>query len=125
MPIDIVWEENNNLYVKYSGSIKGVDARKSQETFGGDKRFDSLTSILLDGTEITENLYTERDVEIISSIAIAQTKTNPHIKNAVVVDATDNGLAMSAFYKFLADETSWEIELFSNAEDARKWLGIS
>ncbi len=122
MPIDIIWEENHTLYVKYSGSISGADARKSQEAFGSDERFDRLNAILLDGSEIVENLYTEKDVEIISAITIAQAKTNPTIKNAVVVDATENGIALSAFYKFLADETAWDIELFSSEEDARQWL---
>ncbi|ARN74024.1 hypothetical protein [Oceanicoccus sagamiensis] len=122
MPINIVWEENHTLYVKYSGTINGSEARQSQETFGSDERFDGLKAILLDGSEIVENLYTEKDVEIISAIAIAQAKSNPAIKNAVVVDATDNGVALSAFYKFLADETAWDIELFSNEEEARQWL---
>ena len=73
-----------------------------------------------EGKKAKANL--EKDVELISAIAIAQAKTNPNIKNAVIVDNTENGMALSAFYKFLADETDWEIELFHNEQDARQWL---
>jgi hypothetical protein len=124
MAIEIVWEKDNVLYVKYSGTVTGEDARKAQDSTGSDPRFDDLKGIIVDGSKVSENLHTDIDVEILSSISRAQAISNPNLKNAVITDPSDKGLALSTFYKMLAEESSWEIELFHNEEDARKWVEL-
>jgi hypothetical protein len=124
MPIELVWEKNHILHIKYFGIITGAELRESQEALGGDARFDSLKAIIADGSQIEQTLNTEKDIQILSAISIAQSASNPQIKNAIVLSKFETGQALASFYQMLAEDSGWKIELFHSEEEARRWLAL-
>lgn len=123
MAIELRWETKRLLCVKYSGTVSGDDMLASQESMANDERFDDIRKLILDGLSITRNLITDRDIEKFTAVAIGQSKSNPFIKNAVVLNASEDIFALAAYYQLLASSTGWEIELFKVESEARNWLG--
>ncbi len=122
MAAELIWQGDRLLHVKYSGTFTGAEARAVQDKIGADVRFDDLIAIILDASRIEQNLTTAKDVEIISAISRAQSLSNPNLKNAVVLEPSDDGQAQAAFYKILTEVTGWQIKLFNTEAEARAWL---
>lgn len=123
MTVELHWETKALLCIKYSGTVSGDEILMSQNSMTDDERFDGIRGLLLDCFSITKNLSTENDIVKISAIAKAQSMTNPFIKNAVVLNPSEDVQALAAYYKLLTKSTGWKIELFETENDARDWLG--
>ncbi len=123
MAIDLVWESKRLLCVRYSGTVTGDEILTSQKLMTGDERFYDIRELILDGFSISKNLITDKDIEVFTAMAIGQSKSNPYIKNAVVLNPTEELSALAAYYQLLGNSTGWEIKLFKTETEARNWLG--
>ncbi len=122
MPVNFDWEEKKRLYISYTGTITGEEVLSSQNAITDNYPFEELREIILDLSEVKENLSSESDVIKISAIAKAQSKTNPSIQNAVILGPNEESQALTAYYQLLAEATGWSIELFHTEQEARGWL---
>ncbi|WP_101757834.1 hypothetical protein [Oceanicoccus sp. KOV_DT_Chl] len=125
MTIEIHWESSRLLCLKYSGTIQGDEVLAAQRSLTNDERFYNIREYLIDGSALTKSFVSDTDIEKISAITIAQSKTNPDVKNALVLSQNldEDDHTLGAYYQFLADATGWEIELFKTVSEARNWLG--
>ncbi len=123
MPVSYSLEEKKRLYITYTGTISGREVLASQRAITDNYPFEDLRSIILDVSGVKENLCTEQVIVKVSAVAKAQSKTNPGIKNAIVLGPNEESQAFTAYYQLLAESTGWQIELFSSEQEARDWLG--
>lgn len=63
MSIELNWESKTLLYIHYSGAISGEDVLNSQGKMSGDRRFDDIRGVLIDASNVEQNLATKSDVE--------------------------------------------------------------
>ena len=122
MAAELIWENSSTLYLKYSGTVSGNDILASQTEITNNTRFIELRQLIVDASRIEHNLSTDADVEKISAMAIAQSKTNSHIKNAIIMNANENSQTLTSYYQFLSESTGWDIQLFTTEDEARAWL---
>jgi len=108
--------------MKYSGTVSGNQILSSQKSMTDDGRFDGMRELILDASCIEENTADENDIKLISAVANAQSKTNPFIRNAVILNSSEDGQALAAYYQSLGESTGWDIELFKTEAEARSWL---
>jgi len=108
--------------MKYSGTVSGNQILSSQKSMTDDGRFDGMRELILDASCIEENTADENYIKLISAVANAQSKTNPFIRNAVILNSSEDGQALAAYYQSLAESTGWDIELFKTEAEARSWL---
>ncbi|WP_157117905.1 hypothetical protein [Oceanicoccus sagamiensis] len=122
MAVELVWESQETLQVIYTGEVTGQQAVDSLLAIGSDPRFDQLRFILGNGATITKNIASDTDIEKMTSVAKALSKTNPGIKNAVVMGSNEAAQALVNFYQFLAEDIEWQVDTFTTEADARAWL---
>ena len=125
MAIELVWESQELLKVVYTGDVDGRQVVNSLLEIGGDPRFDHLQAIIGDGSRIVQNIASDTDIEKMVSVVSALAKTNPGIKNAVVMGSNEAAQALVSFYQFLAEDIEWAIEVFTTEQDARAWIATS
>ena len=81
-----------------------------------------LHGIIADGSALGQNLVSEKDIEKLAALAVAHAKTNPKIRNALIMSSDESSQSLAAFYSFLAEEIDWDVELFHSEQEARDWL---
>ena len=122
MAVELTWESADLLIIKYINEISGDQAYQASLKMSGDSRFDRLRAIIIDASTLRETKVSEKDIEKIAALTTALSKTNPRIKNAVVMAQDESSQSLSAFYKFLSDNIDWEVEIFHTEQEARQWL---
>jgi len=121
-----VWK-GKGLYINYSGFVSTDEVIKANLEMHGDPRFDDLKYIICDYLSIDEVKYDPgaftQEVSKLAQLNAAASKSNPHVKRAVVtVDETV--LAFTHWYNSeSADlEHHWEAAIFSTIADAEAWV---
>ena len=122
MAYRIQWEKKG-LCRTYFGSVTGDEIIEANCSAVGDSRFDELNYIIADFLRVTASDIDVEDMRKIAAMNYAASKTNPHVKFAII--ATDENLqALAALFEFESKElkVSWETALFSTEAAAREWL---
>jgi hypothetical protein len=120
MPYQLDWEEKG-IYWKYYGSVTGKEVVEASTSIYSDPRFDTLKYKLVDFLD-AENIDIEQEqVALIAYQHRSAQRSNPYIKNAIVVSAEGGGLAKK-FASFF-DNSFWEVKVFHDLDEANKWLG--
>lgn len=122
MPVAFDWESVDILRVKYYGIINGDDAVDASLRMSSDSRFDDLRGIIIDTLDITQNIASIEHVESLISLSRTMSKSNPRIRNALVLNHDENTGALAALYTFLSEDLVWEVEMFHQLNDARRWV---
>jgi hypothetical protein len=122
LSVELVWESKALLLIKYSGEVNGQDAYQTLLDIGADPRFDELKAILGDGSAIIKNIATSEDIEKMIAASRALSKSNPKIKNAIIMGPDSDAQTLISFYKFLSEDIEWEVEVFKSEQEARRWL---
>lgn len=122
MPVTFDWESVNILRVKYVGVINGDDAVDASIRMSSDERFDNLRGIIIDTLEITDNIAEAHHVESLISLSRIMSKSNPRIRNALVLNRDENTEALAALYTFLSSDLIWDVEMFHAVDTARSWV---
>lgn len=122
MPVLFNWESTAILHVKYVGIIDGNDAVQASIRMSSDLRFDNLRGIIIDTLGITENIATTEHIDSLISLSRIMSKSNPRIRNALVLNHDENTEALAALYTFLANDLIWDVEMFHAMSLARHWI---
>ena len=122
MPVIFDWESIDILRVKYVGIINGDDAVEASIRMSSDSRFDDLRGIIIDTLEITDNVAEAQHVDSLVSLSRIMSKSNPRIRNALVLNRDENTEALAALYTFLATDLVWDVEMFHAVDAAREWV---
>ena len=113
------WEKDG-VYWKYYGNVSGKEIVNASTAIYGDSRFDTLRYKLVDFLAVDEINMDEEEVALIAYQHRAAERSNPNIKNAIVINS-DNKL-VNMFASFFSDSL-WEMQVFNNLDDANNWLG--
>ena len=113
--------ESKGAYWKYYGDVSGREIIEASKIIYGDPRFDDLKYKLVDFLD-TESI--QIGINEITEIAVqhkAAAITNPNIKTAIVIKDSNKEIALS-FASFFKD-SSWEVKIFRDLNEARNWVG--
>ncbi len=97
---------------------------RSALDIAGDERFDYTHYILGDWSQYEHSHVHQEDVKTLIAIMKSICKICPNVKNAVVIRPDRSGNALVAFYKMLADDLPWDIEIFHSFEEAYQWFKL-
>ena len=115
----LTWEQHG-VYWKYCGKISGQEIIDSTIVIYGDSRFDDLKYKLIDFLDAEIIEISNDELTLLAYQHKAAEKSNPNIKNAIVVRPEFDELAK----KFVAffDDSSWLAQVFHDREEANNWL---
>ena len=120
MPYKNTWEQHG-VYRIFSGKITGQEVLQSVQEVESDNRFDNIRYVINNFLDVTEIGVSPKDIKIIAAIDTAAALTNPDIKIAQI--ATDPQIkALNILYSEVTGNSPYPTQVFSNLEDARKWL---
>ncbi len=97
---------------------------RSALAMAGDERLDTTHYILGDWSRYKHSKVNQEDVKTLIAVMKNVTHICPYAKNAVVIRPDRSGNALVAFYKMLADDLPWNIEIFHSFDAAFDWFGI-
>jgi hypothetical protein len=119
MPFELKWEQNNSIF-SFRDNVDGDELLKASDILIGDPRFDAMNYTIFDLLNIKKLNVVQEDIIIISTIDKGSSRWNKYLKVACI--ATDNYTKSIVLeYKKMMLETNWEIELFSNLDEAELW----
>lgn len=121
MAIREIWESKDVLLVAYSGTVTGPELLESSLKLSGDARFEDVRLFLADWSDIERVAISPEDIKQLVACLRSASRLCPHAKNASVIRMNDTSTALLGWYKFLADDLSWDVEVFQTEEEARTW----
>ena len=69
MAIELIWESESCLLVKYFGQVKGSEALTSSLAMSDDPRFDRINVIIVDGSGLETTVASDKDVDKIAAVS--------------------------------------------------------
>lgn len=118
------WPDQGFLHIRHKGNITGEQLISCALEMAGDERLDTTHYILGDWSEYDHSYVSQEDVKTLVALMKSTCQICPRVKNAVVIRPDRSGNALVAFYKMLADDFPWEIEIFHKFEDAYDWFEL-
>ena len=109
------------VYWKYYGDVTGKEIISASKKIYGDPRFDQLKFKLVDFRDAESVQIDKNEVAEIAFQHKAAALSKHNIKNAIVVNNSDNKMA-TLFASFFND-TSWEVKIFQDMNEAQNWIG--
>ncbi len=122
--VNFDWPFPGFLHIEHIGRISGDQLMRSALAMAGDERLDTTHFILGDWSRYKHSKVDEEDVKALIAVMKSVTHICPYAKNAVVIRPDRSGNALVAFYKMLADDLPWNIEIFHSFEEAFQWFDI-
>lgn len=119
------WHSKNLLFIRYSNIVTGDELVTSALDIASDPRFDHTHFIVADWSDYRRTNISIKDIKTLVAVMKSICKGCPFVKNATVIRRDGTGNALVALYKMLIDETSWEVEIFHECEQAFDWFGVS
>lgn len=120
MPYENIWEKDG-VYRKYTQCIKGVDIIQAMGEVHGHELFDSIGYVINDFLNVTEINLNPAEIKTLAAIDKAAALTNPNIRIALVA-TMPTIQSMSEMYGDLMSESPYTCEVFSDLDEARKWI---
>ena len=120
MPYKLDWEQNG-VYWKYYGKVSGKEIIEASTSIYGDPRFDTLKYKLVDFLDAETIKMDKDEVALIAYQHRSAERSNPYVQNAIVIKPSGNEMAnnFAAFFR----DSSWEVQIFQNLDEANNWLG--
>ena len=120
MAYKLDWERDG-VYWEYTGKVSGKEIVEASTTIYGDERFDTLKYKLVNFLGVESIEMDEAEVALIAHQHRAAERSNPNIKNAIVIKKPNSKLA-NMFAAFFTD-SFWEVQVFQDLDEANNWLG--
>ncbi|SMF54865.1 hypothetical protein SAMN02745866_03507 [Alteromonadaceae bacterium Bs31] len=119
------WIKNGELLLtRYIGMVCGQELIDGALHKSGDIRFDSVRYILSDWTQSTIVTISPEEIKALVSCLRPISKICPNAKMASIVNPDPTGNALVAWYTFLADDLSWDVDIFTSVEEAENWCPV-
>ncbi|WP_370980702.1 hypothetical protein [Agaribacterium sp. ZY112] len=108
------WSLRGVLYTQYQGVVTGEQLINYALGASGDERFENLHFVIGDWTGIEQTKISAEDVRELMACLKVMARLCPYAQNASIVNRTESGLALAAWYQHLAEGLSWEVSIFHN-----------
>ena len=119
MAYELTWEENG-VYWKYSGKVAGNEIVDASTSIYGDPRFITLKYKFVDFLKAESVEIDETQMALIAYQHLAAERANPYLKNVILIKSGQNmAYKFADFFK----NSSWEVKVFTNMDEANKWVG--
>ncbi|TVZ40808.1 hypothetical protein P886_0139 [Alteromonadaceae bacterium 2753L.S.0a.02] len=116
------WINNNRLLLtRYTGIVTGQELIDASLKKSGDIRFDQVKFILADWSRVDTVQITPQEVKALVACLRPISLICPYARSASIVNPDPTGNALIAWYKFLADDLTWEVEIFNSQDSAVEW----
>jgi len=119
MAYKLDWE-NNGIYWEYYGKVSGKEIVEASTTIYGDERFDTLKYKLVNFLGVESIKMDEDEVALIAYQHRAAERSNPNIKNAIVIK---QGSKLADKFAAFFSDSSWDVQVFQDLDEANDWLG--
>ena len=119
MTYKLDWE-SNGIYWEYYGKVSGKEIIEASTTIYGDERFDTLKYKLVNFLGAESINIDDDEVALIAYQHRAAERSNPNIKNAIVIKS--NIQLADKFAAFFTD-SPWDVQVFQDLDEANNWLG--
>lgn len=119
------WHSKELLYIRYSNYVTRDELVTSALDIASDPRFDRTHFIVADWSEYRRTNISIKDIKTLVAVMKSICKGCPFVKNATVIRRDGTGNALVALYKMLIEETSWQVEIFHECEEAFDWFGMT
>lgn len=122
MPHTTTWK-NDELYWDIYGTIDSNEIMEFNQELSNHPDFDKLKYFIWDTTKVTGFTVDKDDANLASIFGTAISKYNKKIKGAFVAQNTYL-IELTEEYIHNSRELNspWELMIFDNVEDARKWV---
>ncbi|MFO7842401.1 MAG: hypothetical protein R6V16_01210 [Bacteroidales bacterium] len=119
MTFSIQWQKNG-VFITFRGVVKAQNLIDANNYLLSNADFDSLDYQVFDFSKVKDFKVTTYDMSIIGSMNSSQSVFNKKVKIAFV---TSNNYIKEQIeeYKLYMKNTDWEIQIFSNLKEAKKW----
>ena len=119
MTFSIQWQKNG-VFITFRGIVKAQNLIDANNYLLSNADFDSLDYQVFDFSKVKDFKVTTYDMSIIGSMNSSQSVFNKKVKIAFV---TSNNYIKEQIeeYKLYMKKTDWEIQIFSNLKEAKKW----
>ena len=119
MAYTIEWGKNC-VRVNYHENVSIHEIFEVTGLIAGDLRYQMLTHITSDFTEVTGYTISDSDINNLSTLDAIPSILNPNIKLAVVSNKNNiQGMVMK--YIDFMKVNEWKIKLFDTIEESQKW----
>lgn len=119
------WIDGGKLLLSYyTGDITGEELLAGSLHKSGDMRFDNVRYVLSDWTKANKVRVSTDEIKALVACLRPISKICPHAKMGSIVNPDPTGNALAAWYKFLADDLTWQIEIFTSVEQAEDWCEL-
>lgn len=118
------WKSDDFLHIYFTGNVYGEEIVSFALDISGDERLDYTRFVLGDWSQYRHANVNQENVRRLIAVMKAVCQVTPKVKNATVIKQDKTGNAIPAFYKMLADELPWQIEIFHSLEEAYDWFDI-
>jgi hypothetical protein len=112
--------ERDGVYWEYYDKVSGKEIVEASTTIYGDERFDTIKYKLVNFLNAESIEINDAEVALIAHQHRAAERSNPNIKNAIVIKS-NRGIAEN-FAAFFTD-SFWEVQVFEDLDEANNWLG--
>ena len=119
MAYELAWE-NNGVYWKYSGKVAGNEIVDASTSIYGDPRFITLKYKFVDFLNAESVEIDKTQLALIAYQHLAAERANPYLKNAILIKP---GLKMAYKFADFFENSSWEVKVFTDLDEANKWVG--
>ena len=122
MAYELVWEDNG-VYWKYSGNVTGNEIIDASTSIYGDARFITLKYKFVDFFDVENFEMDQSQLALIAYQHLAAERANPYLKNAILIKPDHKMTQMAHEFAAFFGKSSWEVKVFTNPEEANKWVG--
>lgn len=118
------WKIPNTIYTQYLDLVTGEQLVEYALIACGDNRFDNLKFIIADWTLVKKTQISAQDVKELVACLISISRICPKAANATIVRRNEDGMALAAWYRHLADMLPWKIDIFHSVEEAFDYYNL-
>jgi hypothetical protein len=122
MTFTIQWQEKG-VFITFRGIVKSQDLIDANNYLLSNADFDSLDYQVIDFSDVEDFKATSYDMGIIGSMNNSQTLFNKKMKVAFITSDIYIKEQIKEYNKYMI-KTDWEIQIFKNLQEAKKWVEI-
>jgi len=119
MPYQMIWEPRG-VYTRYSGNVTGADMLGNIEDVCRDARFEQHRYHILDFSDATDFVATEREMLVNCGVLVGAAFVNHQVLVAAVVTRENVRAALERLHAL--GVSPYEAKIFPTVAEARKWI---
>jgi hypothetical protein len=119
MPYQMIWEPRG-VYTRYSGNVTGADMLGNIEDVCRDARFEQHRYHILDFSDATDFVATEREMLVNCGVLVGAAFVNHQVLVAAVVTRENVRAALERLHAL--GVSPYVAKIFPTVAEARKWI---